>query len=338
MHFLIIGAGAWGTAMALHLQRLNHTVSLAPRRFAQALELSSSRENTDYLPGFKLPHTLQVGWQIGPLLLEADAVILACPSHGLREACERIRDHREGALRLRAVINLAKGMDPETFATPGDILGEILPDLHVGSLSGPNYAAEVAAGKPAAMVLGMEGSEEDRAPWRKALSGSGVRVYTTSDRLGVELGGALKNVYAIAAGVADGLAVGDNGKAALLTRSLAEMVRLGTALGASAETFYGLSGFGDLVATCFGEWSRNRVFGEEIGRGRRVRDLLADRRTVVEGYRSTASLHALCQKKQWDAPILRETHAILYGDRDPSQALTSLFSRNLKEEATTEGN
>lgn len=332
MHFLIIGAGAWGTAMALHLNRLDHTVSLAPRRFSQALELASQRTNPDYLPGFELPPSIQIGWQIQPLLLEADAVILACPSHGIREACQTLRSALPGARRLRAILSLAKGMEPETFLTPCAILDEAFPKLSIGVLSGPTYAAEVAKGKPAAMVLGMNQEESARAEWRQALSGESVCIYSSGDRLGVELGGSLKNVYAIAAGVADGLGVGDNAKAALLTRSLAEMVRLGVHLGALPETFYGLSGFGDLVATSFGPWSRNHDFGEKIGQGQTVEDLLKDRKTVVEGYRSTGSLTALCEKKGLDAPILRETYRILYESRNPAEAMTALFARDLKEE------
>lgn len=164
------------------------------------------------------------------------------------------------------------------------------------------------------------------------LSGLSLRVYTCDDLAGVEYGGSLKNIYAIAAGCCDGLRLGDNAKAALLTRALAEMVRVGTALGAHAETFYGLSGFGDLVATCHGEWSRNRQFGEQIARGGLVAELLNERRTVVEGYKTTQSFWELCAEKKIDAPILQEMHAILFGGKAPAAALSSLMTRGLKRE------
>jgi glycerol-3-phosphate dehydrogenase (NAD(P)+) len=165
-----------------------------------------------------------------------------------------------------------------------------------------------------------------------ALSGPSLRVYTSDDLTGVEIGGSLKNVYAIAAGCSDGLRLGDNTRAALLTRALAEMVRVGTALGARAETFYGLSGFGDLVATCHGRWSRNREFGFSVGEGRAVAELLSDRKSVVEGYRTTQAYHDLCEKRGIDAPILRETYAILFGGKAPAAAISSLMTRELKGE------
>ncbi|MCH8475884.1 MAG: NAD(P)H-dependent glycerol-3-phosphate dehydrogenase [Opitutales bacterium] len=333
MNFVILGAGAWGTAMAIHLEKAGHTVSLAPRRLAQALEMSSRRENRDYLEGISLPQSLQIGWQLEPLLLEADAVLLACPSHGLREACQRVQSAREGSRRLQAVISLAKGLEEKTGALSADIIQEEIPDCAAGSLTGPTYAREVAEGKPAAMVLGMKGPDDLRNRYRDAFSGQTVRVYSSGDCRGVELGGCLKNVYAIASGVADGLQSGDNAKAALLTRSLAEMIRLGEELGANRETFYGLSGFGDLVATCFGPWSRNREFGEKIGSGERPEDLLANRKTVVEGYRATLNFHELCQEKGLEAPILEQTFAILKGQKKPQEALAELMQRDLKAES-----
>jgi glycerol-3-phosphate dehydrogenase (NAD(P)+) len=165
-----------------------------------------------------------------------------------------------------------------------------------------------------------------------AISGERLRVYTSDDLAGVEYGGSLKNIYAIAAGCCDGLKLGDNSRAALLTRALAEMVRVGVALGARAETFYGLSGFGDLVATCHGAWSRNRQFGYQIGEGRTVAELMAHRKTVVEGYKTTESFHGLCLERKIDAPILREMHAILYEGKAPASAIKALMTRGLKRE------
>jgi glycerol-3-phosphate dehydrogenase (NAD(P)+) len=211
----------------------------------------------------------------------------------------------------------------------------VLTQADVGSLTGPTNAAEVARGLPAAMVLGATAPADVLKVVQAEVSGLSLRVYTCDDLAGVEYGGSLKNIYAIAAGCSDGLRLGDNAKAALLTRALAEMVRVGTTLGARAETFYGLSGFGDLVATCHGEWSRNRQFGEQIGRGKSVAELLKDRVSVVEGYKTTQSFWELCAEKKIDAPILQEMHAILFGGKAPAAALSSLMTRGLKREFVT---
>ncbi len=232
------------------------------------------------------------------------------------------------------VVSLSKGLETGTHLRPSQVLAEVLPGMRVGALTGPSNAAEVARGLPAAMVLAAEvqacGADEIQA----AASSTTLRIYTSDDLAGIEFGGALKNVYAIAAGCADGLGLGDNARAALLTRSLAEMVRVGVALGARPETFYGLSGFGDLIATCYGAWSRNREFGQRIGGGGRVDDLLAHRKTVVEGYRTTEAFAGLCAERRIDAPILAEMHAILFAGRRPSEALAALMARGLKREST----
>lgn len=202
----------------------------------------------------------------------------------------------------------------------------------VGALSGPTNAAEVARGLPAAMVLAARGDEALIHEVQAAISGPTLRVYTTDDIAGVEYGGCLKNVYAIAAGCCEGLGLGDNAKAALMTRAVAEMVRVGCSLGSRQETFYGLSGFGDLVATCHGSWSRNREFGQRIGEGRGIPELLKGRRTVVEGYETTRSFAGLCAEKGIDAPILGETNAILFKGRRPGDAISALMMRELKRE------
>jgi len=202
----------------------------------------------------------------------------------------------------------------------------------VATLTGPTNAAEVAQGLPAAMVLAAVRPDELVDRVQTAMSGPSLRLYTSDDLAGAEYGACLKNIYAIAAGFCDGLRLGDNAKAALITRALAEMVRVGEALGARKETFYGLSGFGDLVATCHGAWSRNREFGEKIGAGHPVAELLAGRRTVVEGYRTTQALHELCQRHGITAPILTEVQAILYQGKAPRDALMALMTRELKRE------
>ena len=332
MNFCVIGAGAWGTAFALHLDRLGHTVTLVARRLEHATQIASEHENGLYLPGIALPPKLQIGCEVKPALMEAEGVILASPSHGLRDWSRRIQAVRESAPRLWAVITLSKGLELETHRRPLEIIEEELPGLAPMALSGPTRAEDVAAGMPTAMVLAAAEGLADLRLLQSALSGPALRVYLSHDPVGVELGACLKNVYAIAAGCCDGLGLGDNARAALLTRALAEMVRVGTALGANAETFYGLGGFGDLVATCCGVWSRNRDFGFRIGQGAAPRSLLDHRRTVVEGYRTTASFHQLCQERNLQAPILSQVHAILYEGLPPAAAIGRLMNRDLKRE------
>ncbi len=333
MNIVVIGAGAWGTAFALHLSRLGHTVTLAPRRFDQALALASTRENTDYLPGFLLPQSVQIAHELAPVLMEAELVVIACPSQVLRETCSRMAAGLAQATQLRLVVSLAKGLELETHLRPTDVMAAMLPGRAVGCLTGPTNAAEVAAGKPCAMVLAASGVDEAYlATVQAALSGPSLRVYRGDDVAGVEFGGCLKNIYAIAAGCCDGLRLGDNAKAALLTRALAEMVRVGVALGAKAETFYGLGGFGDLVATCNGPWSRNRTFGQHLGEGQKASALIAATKSVVEGYRTTESFQGLCAERGIDAPILSEIYKILYAAKPPAEALAALMGRELKRE------
>ncbi len=332
MNFAVLGAGAWGTAFAIHLTRLGHTVTLVPRRFEQALALASVRENADYLPGVPLPPSLQVGHELAPVLMEAEAVLLACPSLALRETCVRLRDGLRLATQLQLVVSLAKGLEAGTHLRPSEVIAATVPGVAAGTLTGPSHAEEVARGQPAAIVLAVAGAEELLTATQAALSGPALRIYTTDDVVGAEIGGCLKNVYAIAAGCCEGLRLGDNARAALLTRALAEMVRVGVALGARTETFYGLSGFGDLVATCHGAWSRNREFGQRLGEGRAVAELLAGRKTVVEGHRATGAFAELCAARGMDAPILGEMRRVLYEGKKPAAALAALMGRELRRE------
>lgn len=332
MNFCVLGAGAWGTAMAVQLSRGGHTVTLVPRRFELALELGATRENSAYLPGVRLPDSLQVGYEVAPVLMEADVAILGCPVAGVREWASRIAAARAGAWSLRLVLSLAKGLEIGSHLTPCQIVRQILPDIGVGTLTGPSHAAEVALGQPTALVLATEQHDAVSDGVQAALSSPALRIYTTDDLMGAELGGALKNVYAIAAGLCDGLRLGDNAKAALVTRVLAEMIRIGEALGAHPVTFVGLSGFGDLVATCYGEWSRNHEFGRGLGEGRSIDELLQGRRTVVEGYRTTESLYEVCASRMINAPILDQIHAILFRGQQPAEGVAALMTRELKRE------
>lgn len=334
MNISVLGAGAWGTAMAIHLVRLGHTVTLVPRRFEMALELGVARENRDYLPGHKLPDSLQIGFEVPPVLMETEVIVLGCPMVGLREWSQRVRDSLGGARALRLVLCLAKGLEPGTHLTPCQIVRSILTDraLGVGTLTGPSHAAEVAGGHPTALVLATEHHDEFSDSVQAAMSSATLRIYTTDDLVGAELGGALKNVYAIAAGLCDGLKLGDNAKAALVTRVLAEMIRIGEALGARPITFVGLSGFGDLIATCYGEWSRNHEFGVGLGQGRSIDQLMSGRRTVVEGYRTTESFYDLCAQRLIDAPILAQVYEILFRGRKAADGVAALMTRELKRE------
>lgn len=331
----ICGAGAWGTAMALHCARMGRQTVLVPRRREHAALLEQHDENREYLPGFPFSGGVEVTADLDRALSEADVVFLAAPSYALRDWCERIQRSADSLDRetLPFFVSLAKGLELSTRKTPCGIASEAMPGARVSSLSGPTFAGEVAAGKPTAMTLAYAPADVDMAErLQNALSGPQLRVYLCADLRGVELGGCMKNVYAVAAGCCQGLGLGDNALASLLTRAVAEMVRVGLSLGSNVETFYGLSGFGDLVATCHGEWSRNRTFGEAIARGRAASDIVASQKTAVEGYRTAKAFHDECQSKGIDAPILEQVYKICYENKPPMQALSDLMSRDLKKE------
>ncbi len=333
MNFCILGAGAWGTAVAIHLVRLGHAVTLAPRRMEHALAMASDRENADYLPGLTLDQNLQIGCETRPVVMEADVLLFACPSKALRETCRRVTQYLGDAWNARCFLALCKGLEPKTFKLPHEVMREELGErASAGYLSGPTYAREVAEEKPAAIVVAASGDQTFLGRVQAAVSSDKLRAYRSDDLPGVGLGGCLKNVYAIAAGIADGHGLGDNTRAALLTRSLHEMVELGQSLGGRRETFYGLSGFGDLVATCTGDWSRNRTLGLRIGRGENIGAIVSGQRSVVEGYATTDCFHALCREKNLEAPILSQVRAILYEEKPPLEALTELMIRDLKSE------
>ncbi len=332
MNFAVLGAGAWGTALALHLDRCGHTVTLVSRRLEHAADMASCRENREYLPQIEIPPSLQVGHEIMPALMEADVVILAPPAKALRRLCEEIAQYRASSWGISAVIAVSKGLDPETLELPVEVLNEVLPFYPGGVLSGPTHAGGLASGLPSAAVLAFA----EKSGWiqdlQSAMSSDAFRIYFSEDPTGVSLGGSLKNVFAIACGCCDGLGLGDNAKAALLTRSLTEMVEIGTALGGKRETFAGLSGFGDLVATSYGAWSRNRTFGERLARGELVEAQLKGRKTVVEGALSVRWYRERCRKMGLATPILDEVYSLVYEEKRPDQALKDLMSRQLKAE------
>jgi glycerol-3-phosphate dehydrogenase (NAD(P)+) len=319
----------------VHLARRGQHTTLVTRRPEHAAALRSAGENRDYLPGVKLPEALIVTNDLRVALVEADVALIACPSQSLRTWCEQMRTVLHDTARLQLFLSLVKGLEIGTHLRPSQIMAQILPGLNCGTLTGPTNAAEVARGLPAAMVMAAGSGDQFVPKVQTAMSGSTLRIYLTDDLAGAEFGASVKNIYAIAAGVCDGLKLGDNAKASLITRALAEMVRVGESLGAAKETFYGLSGFGDLVATCHGGWSRNREFGEKIGAGHSVEELLAGRKTVVEGHQTTEALYGLCQERGINAPILGEVYAILYQQKKPADALHALMTRELKRETNT---
>jgi len=332
MKIVVCNAGAWGTAMALHLHRRGAEVWLVPRRAESVAALGSDGENRAYLPGHKLPEGLKVASLDEAILKGAEVALMAAPSFAFAEWAERIRGLRLESAGPRLWVSLAKGLDIATGRTPCEALAARLPGQTVGSLSGPTHAGGLAEGKPAAMTLAAASPSETADRFQEAASGESLRLYRSDDLRGVELGGCLKNVYAIAAGCCQGLELGDNAQAALLTRALAEMARVGQSLGASRETFYGLSGVGDLMATCYGPWSRNRSFGERVARGGRPETIVASQRQAVEGYRTAKAFHALCRKKEVEAPILEQVYGILHAGKPPLSALQDLMRRELKRE------
>jgi glycerol-3-phosphate dehydrogenase (NAD(P)+) len=332
MNICILPAGAWGTALAIHLCRRGHSVTLVPHTIEEAMDMGETRENRRFFPGHPFPGDLQIGFEIKPALMEADLCILACPSKFLRSVCRTVRGELDAARSLKSFITICKGLEEGTNELPCNIIAQELPGYFHGVLSGPTFASQVADGQPSALVLATNAPADEMARLQEAISGDNLRVYTSSDLVGVELGGCLKNVYAIAAGMCDGLGLRDNSKAALLTRALHEMVRVGVALGGRTETFYGLTGFGDLVLTCNGRESRNRSFGELFATGVPVATLLEERQMTVEGYRTSHCFHHICRQREVDAPILEQIYKILYEGQTADKALRALMGRELKPE------
>jgi len=335
MNFSVLGAGAWGTAMAVYLAKLGHVVTLCPRRMDHALQLSSDRKNLDYLPAVEFPSDLQIGREVAPAIMEADYIFLACPSHALRETSMGAATHIITSPQLKGALALCKGLEPKTNKYSHEVMGEVFgPSISCGYLTGPSHALELAEGKPAAMCLALNRMEADTLSLQEAISSSSLRIYRSDDRVGAAIGGCLKNVYAIAVGLSDGLGLGDNARAALITRCLNEMIELGSHLGARKDTFVGLSGVGDLIATCTGEWSRNRTFGQSIARGKSAKALIDGQKTVVEGYWATECFYRKSKEAGAVAPVLEQVYRTLYEGSDPRSSVIELMSRGLKAEGS----
>lgn len=332
----ILGTGAWGTALAVTLAQGGYPVTLTPRNPRQVEVLEEARENRQYLPDIALPDNVRVSSELNPDTGSERLFILAAPSYGLREWASRLRDSLAfEAENPPAILSLAKGLESKSLKLPHEVLEEVLPGFACYALSGPNFAREVACGLPTAAVLAGTCHSPQLERLQQVISSRHFRVYTTDDIAGVELGGCLKNVYAIGSGICHGLGLGDNARAALMTRSLSEMVQLIPPLEGRVETVYGLSGIGDLVATCYGESSRNRDFGWKIGEGASIESILNDSSATVEGYYACANFHQLFKAHDIQGPILEQLYAVLYRGTQPREALAALMSRNLKPEKQT---
>lgn len=324
----VLGAGGWGTALAILLSRKGLPVYLWARRPELAAQLREQRENPDYLPGIALPRGLAITADLAEAVGGAGAVVFSVPSHGLREVARQAADKlRPGTL----VVNTSKGFESDTLLRGSEVLGEELPQAEIAVISGPNFALEVARGQTAATVAAAT-SERTALRAQDLFMTADFRVYTNTDLIGVETGGALKNVYAIAAGICDGLGLGHNARAAVITRGLLELSRFGEALGGRRETFYGLSGLGDLVLTCTGELSRNHRAGVELGKGSSLDEIQRSTRMVFEGVRTTRAVVELAAKLHVDLPLAQEVHSVLFGEKRPEHALVDLMTRDRRDE------
>lgn len=328
-HFTILGAGAWGTAIALVLaQNARQRVTLWSARPEHADLLRQRRENVRLLPGVPIPATIHLTCDIVEAVAATDLLIAAVPTAYLRGVLRRIAADIPPDV---PVLSLVKGLEITTFRRPTEMIAEELGPRALAVLSGPSHAEEVARGMPTSVVAASEDLQLARRV-QQAFSTDRFRVYTSLDVIGVELGGALKNVIGIGAGIADGLGLGDNTKAALLTRGLAEMTRFGVALGAEAPTFAGLAGMGDLITTCFSRHGRNRAVGERLGRGAKLAEVLAGMAMVAEGVTTTRSVHERATQMGVVMPITAEVYRVLYEDKEPRVAVDDLMLRAPRSE------
>jgi glycerol-3-phosphate dehydrogenase (NAD(P)+) len=324
----ILGTGAWGTALAVLWALQGKEIMLwghTPQRVGQ---IARSRQNPDYLPTTQIPPNICLTSELGDCVA-ADLIVFVTPSVALREVASRLRP----ALKSEAaiLISCTKGIEHGTGMRMSEILAQKFPSNPIAVLSGPNLAAEVAQGLPSATVLGCR-DESCAEEIQATLGSSRFRVYTSHEIVGIELGGALKNIFAIPAGVSDGFGFGDNSKAALVTRSLAELLRLGVAMGGDARTFQGLSGAGDLIATCFSRYSRNRRLGEQLGQGQTLDQITRGMKTVAEGIPTARSAFECARRLGLETPIIDQVYAVLHEGKPPAQAMQELLGRDQKSE------
>ena len=324
MKITVLGAGAWGTALAKVLRENGNAITLWDINTETLGELQRGLSEK-YLPGVKLPTDWKAETDFGKAVGGAECVVMAIPSQSFRQVAAKLKGHPA------IVVSVTKGIEFETGETMSRILREHAPANRVAALSGPSFAREVALGVPTTVVCACE-SNGTAKTMQGLFHRPEFRIYRSTDVLGVEYGGALKNIIAIGAGVSDGLGYGDNTKAGLVTRALSEMRRLGVACGAQSETFSGLSGLGDLMLTCFSKQSRNRDLGERLGRGETMAAIQASHPKLAEGYPTARSAYRLAREKKVPTPIIDEVHAMLYEGKAPKQAVHDLISRAFKAE------
>jgi glycerol-3-phosphate dehydrogenase (NAD(P)+) len=327
----VVGAGAWGTSLAVILAGRYARVDLWAFEADLAAEMQRSRENAAYLPGVHLPPAVQPSASLDSTLGRQPLAIFVVPSHAFRGVLEQARPFLDPAA---IAVSATKGIEVQNLSTMSRVMLDVLPPVHhprLAVLSGPSFAREVVAGNPTAIVAAAKSAEVARTV-QQAVSGKTLRIYASTDPLGVELAGAVKNVIAIAAGVVDGLGLGLNARAALITRGLAEIIRLGVAMGAQASTFAGLAGMGDLILTCTGDLSRNRRLGLALARGTPLADHLGASRAVAEGVNTCRSAVALAERHGVAMPICRAVHRVLFEGQEPREAVGQLMTRELRFE------
>jgi len=330
MNVAVIGGGSWGTSLADLLASKGVDTTLWVRERDLLAEIKSKGENTWYMPGITLSPHLKTSMDLAQACADKDLYLMAVPSQFMRATLSGLRNLMA---KNPAVVCASKGIELDTGKTMSEVCDEAMGGKkhRFAALSGPSFAYEVIRRMPTAVSLGCK--DKDLAKRVQELFATDYfRVYTNKDVKGVELGGAVKNIIAIAAGVIDELGFGMNARAALITRGLAEMSRLGAKLGAEPKTFVGLSGLGDLVLTCTGDLSRNRQVGRRLAQGRKLIDILGEMKSVAEGVKTTQAVHGLAQKLKVEVPITEQVHAILYENKDPAQAVRELMSRALKDE------
>jgi glycerol-3-phosphate dehydrogenase (NAD(P)+) len=323
----VVGAGSWGTTVASLAARNGETVLWA-RNPEVAKEISEERTNARYLPGSRLPERLEATCDLEQAVRSADVLAIAVPSHGFREVLRELAPYVRPWI---PVLSLTKGLEQGSMLRMSELAAELLPGHPAGVLTGPNIAPEIMSGQAAASVIGMEDLVVAHA-LQSVFSGGLYRVYTNHDVVGCEVGGALKNVIAIAAGIAEAISVGDNTRAMVITRGLAELTRLGVAMGGEPGTFAGLAGMGDLLATCMSPHSRNRRVGYELGQGRSIEEIIAGMDMVAEGVKTTAVAIELARRFGVEMPIAEEMYAVLYQGRPAPDAYRGLHTRKAGHE------
>ncbi|THB76638.1 MAG: NAD(P)-dependent glycerol-3-phosphate dehydrogenase [Desulfobulbaceae bacterium] len=330
----VVGAGSWGTALALALSRKGHQVSLWDYDSDHIQTLAGARVNNRYLPDHPFPDTLVPEKSLKVCVQNKQIILMVVPTHGFRSVFEQIANVLETRV---AIVSASKGVENETLLTMSQIMTEIVTSygkqetVELAVLSGPSFAKEVANQTPTAVTIGCKDSET-ACDLQETFNTQSLRVYSSSDLIGLEISAALKNIVAIAAGICDGLRYGTNTRAALITRGLAEIARFGIHFGAETETFYGLSGMGDLVLTCTGDLSRNRTVGLKLGQGKGLEQILEEMSMVAEGVKTTKSVYDLSQKLSIEMPITEQVYEILYKGKNCSLAVKDLLSRELKPE------